>query len=112
MNIHFIFTWVLFLGLFPIGFFWLRRAWKILKEKDYSYVALKKGEPPKNPEKYAPYSAFINLLAGSIFTVTIILIVVFGLHYDIWTAIVGITLWGKLFADFVISRHAHMKWRK
>lgn len=84
----------------------------ILKKKDYSYVALKKGEPPKNPEKYAPYSAFINLLAGSIFTIVIILIVGFGLHYDIWTAIVGITLWGKLFADFIISRHAHMKWRK
>ena len=39
-------TWVLFLALFPIAFFWLRRAWRILLRADYSEVAIKGGEPP------------------------------------------------------------------
>lgn len=99
----------MFLGLFPISFFWLRRAWKIIKHKDYSFVALKKGEPPKNPEKFAPYSAAINLIAGSIFALVIFLIFAIGLPYDIWSAIVGTTLWIKIFADFFLSRLAHYK---
>lgn len=31
-------TWILFLALFPITFFWLRRAWRILAKGDYSEV--------------------------------------------------------------------------
>lgn len=109
LNIHFIFTWVMFLGLFPISYFWLRRAWRIIRLKDYSYVALKKGEPPKNPEKYAPYSGGINLIAGLIFASVIILIIAAALPYETWSAIVGVTLWMKIFADFIISRLAHFK---
>ena len=99
----------MFLGLFPISFFWLRRAWKIIRNKDYSYVALKKGEPPEHPEKYAPYSAGVNLVAGLIFAMVFMMIIASGLPYDIWSAIVGTTLWTKLFADFFISRLAHYK---
>ena len=56
-------TWVLFMALFPITFYWARNAWRILFKRDYSYVALKRGEPPANPEKFAPYAAAINLIA-------------------------------------------------
>lgn len=59
-------TWILFLALFPIAFFWLRRAWRILVRGDYSEVAIKRGEPPANPKKFAPYAAAINLIAGGI----------------------------------------------
>jgi hypothetical protein len=34
-------TWILFLALFPMGFFWLRRAWRILVRRDLSEVTLK-----------------------------------------------------------------------
>jgi len=27
-------TWILFLALFPITFYWLRRAWRIVVRKD------------------------------------------------------------------------------
>jgi hypothetical protein len=30
MDISLALTWILFLGLFPLAFFWLRRAWRIL----------------------------------------------------------------------------------
>jgi len=109
LHIHFILTWIMFLGLFPISYFWLKRAWKIISHKDYSYVALKKGVPPKNPQKYAPYSAAVNLIAGSVFAIVIMLIIAVGLPYDIWSAIVGTTLWTKIFAEFFISRLAHYK---
>ncbi len=111
MNVHIVFTWILFLGIMPLSYFWLRRAWKIIKEKDYSYVALRKGLPPANPQKYAPYSAIINLSAGIIFFVVFFWILLGGLNYDIWSAIVGVTLWMKIFADVIVSRIAHMKWK-
>ncbi|MFY9326775.1 MAG: hypothetical protein WAO76_01935 [Georgfuchsia sp.] len=100
-------TWVLFLALFPISFFWLRRAWRILVRRDFSEVGLKGGESPVNPEKFAPYAAAINLIAGSI-SVTVIIMVSGGLWaYQTWSAVAGVTIWGKFIADFILSRHAH-----
>ena len=100
-------TWLLFLALFPMAFFWLRRAWRIAVRRDFSEVALKRGVPPANPEKYAPYEAAINLIAGGI-AVTMIAGVLLGeLDYNTWTAIAGSTIWCKFFASFALSRQAH-----
>lgn len=103
-------TWLLFLALFPMAFFWLRRFWRIVFKRDYSEVALKGGEPPPNAAKYAPYTAAINLIAGAI-AVTVIFLVVFGTaSYETWTAIAGSTIWMKFFADFIVSRQARPIW--
>jgi hypothetical protein len=100
-------TWILFLALFPMAFIWLRRAWRIAIGRDYSEVALKRGVAPPNAEKFAPYEAAINLIAGAI-AVTVILAVAAGqLDYKTWTAIAGSTIWGKLIASFILARHAH-----
>ena len=96
-------TWILFLALFPIAFFWLRRAWRILVRRDFSEVALKRGQSPPNPEKFAPYEMAVNLVTG-----TVIVAVLLGqLDYAIWSAIAGSTIWCKFFVDFALSRHAH-----
>ena len=105
-------TWIMFIGLFPLSFYWLRRAWLIGIKKNYSFVALKRGVPPENPQKYAKYALGTNLVAGLIFALVILLIVLAMINYSQWTAIVGVTLWMKLFADFILSRHAHSKWKK
>ena len=112
LDIFTVVTWILFLGLFPISFFWLRKAWLIGIKKDYSHVALKKGLPPKNPKKYAPYAVAINLLGGLVLFIVILLIIIAGLHYDTWTAIVGPTIWMKFIADFILSRQAHLMQKK
>jgi hypothetical protein len=100
-------TWVLFLALFPIAFFWLRRAWRILVKHDVSEVALKRGEPPANPEKFAPYAALINMIGGVIILFVIIGVFAGVLAYETWSAIAGSTLWMKFIFDFILSRHAH-----
>jgi len=100
-------TWVLFIALFPIAFFWLRRAWRIAVKRDFSEVALKHGEPPVNQQKYAPYAATINLLAGVIVVVVIIGVLAAYFNYATWSAIAGTTIWLKLIADFILHRHAH-----
>ncbi len=100
-------TWILFLALFPIAFFWLRRAWRILVRGDYSEVAIKRGEPPANPKKFAPYAAAINLIAGGIAVWVIFNVVTGGMEYDTWSAIAGVPIWLKFIADFILSRHAH-----
>jgi small-conductance mechanosensitive channel len=100
-------TWILFLALFPIAFYWFRRAWRILVKRDFSEVALKRGESPANPEKFAPYAAAINFIAGIIIVFVIIGIVSGSLEYETWSAIAGSTLWMKFIFDFILSRQAH-----
>ncbi len=100
-------TWILFLALFPIAYFWLRRAWRIFAKRDFSEVALKRGEPPANAARYAPYTAAINLVCGVVAVYVIFGVLVLGLAFDTWSAIAGTTIWGKFIADFILSRHAH-----
>ncbi|MEO5658245.1 MAG: hypothetical protein ABIQ90_00405 [Polaromonas sp.] len=100
-------TWILFLALFPIAFFWLRRAWRILVKRDFSEVALKRGQSPPNPEKFAPYELAVNLIAGTLIVVVIVAVSLGRLDYSTWSAIAGSTIWCKFFIDFALSRHAH-----
>lgn len=105
-------TWILFLALFPIGFVWLRRAWRIIVGRDFADVALKGGVLPPHPEKYAPYEAGINLVAGIIVVGVILSVLSGALEYQTWSAIAGSTIWCKFFASFALSRQAHTHWGK
>ncbi len=106
-------TWILFLALFPISFFWMRRAWRIFVKRDFSEVGLKRGVAPANPEKFAPYTGALNLVCGAITVCTILGVLTGSLGYETWSAIGGSTIWIKFFLDFIISRHAHpVKWGK
>lgn len=100
-------TWVLFLALFPIAFYWLRRAWRIIVRRDFSEVALKNGEPPANPAKFAPIAAAINVIGGIVVGAVIVGVLGGYFAYDTWSAMAGVTIWSKLMADFVLRRHAH-----
>lgn len=104
----FILNWIFLLALFPVAFFWLRRAWRIFFKRDFSEVALKKGVPPPDAEKYAPYEMIINLLGGVVMVFVLVAVLGFqALERQDWIAIAGSTLWMKLFASFALSRHAH-----
>lgn len=100
-------TWILFLALFPISFYWLRRVWRIVIRRDFSEVALKGGEPPPNPAKFAPYSVAIHLVAAGVLIVAIMGVFAGEYTYETWSAMAGITLWFKVLADFILARHAH-----
>ena len=100
-------TIILFVALFPMAFIWLRRAYRIFIKKNYAEVALKNGDPPANPEKYATYTGMINLVAGSVAVVTILGVAAALLEYKVWSAMAGLTIWIKVFADFIVSRQAH-----
>ena len=106
-NVNVALTWILLLALCPICFFWLRRAWRILVRRNYTEVAIKRGEPPANPARYAPYAAAINLIAGAVVLWVIVGVLLGRLAYDTWTAMAGVTIWLKFIADFILSRHAH-----
>jgi hypothetical protein len=105
-------TWILFLALFPISFVWLRRAWRIVVNRDFSEVGIKRGESPPKPEKFAPFEMAINLVAG------VVLVCVIGAvrggfwEYSTGSAIAGSTIWCKFIASFALSRHAHASWLK
>lgn len=107
LDVTVVVTWILFLALFPMAFIWLRRAWRIFIRKDYSEVALKRGEGPPNPKAWAPATGLINLAAGLIALGTIIAVIGAFLPYETWSAIAGSTLWIKIFADYIVSRQAH-----
>ncbi len=107
MSIHQATAWILLLVQFPLAFFWLRRAWRIVVRKDYSEVALKGGESPSRPRRFAPWAALINAVAGGIAVGVIVSVLVIGTPFESWTAVAGSTIWMKLIADFILSRHAH-----
>lgn len=100
-------TWILFLALFPVAFYWLRRAWRIARHRDFSDVGLKRGIAPQNPEKFAPYALIINLTGGGIIVLVIGSVLLGRWAYETWSAVAGLTIWSKLIADFILSRHAH-----
>lgn len=100
-------NWILFLALFPMAFFWLRRAWRILVRRDFSEVALKGGEPPADAARWAPWEMVINGVAGIVVVFVIFGVLVTGMPFDTWTAIAGSTIWCKFFASFALGRHAH-----
>ncbi|MFP5466309.1 MAG: hypothetical protein ACLGG8_02110 [Gammaproteobacteria bacterium] len=103
-----IFNWIFLLALFPVAFFWLRRAWRILVKRDFSEVALKKGMPPPNAEKFAPYEMAINLVGGVVMVGVLVAVLGFqALESDDWIAVAGSTLWIKLFLSFALGRQAH-----
>lgn len=107
MSIY-IFNWIFLLALFPVAFFWIRRAWRILYQRDFSEVALKKGVPPPDAEKYAPYEMILNLLGGLVIVGLLIAVLGFqALSSEQWVGIAGTTLWMKLLLSFALSRHAH-----
>ena len=103
-----LFNWIFLLVLFPVAFFWLRRGYRIFVKRDFSEVALKKGLPPANAEKYAPYELMINLVGGVVLVGVLVAVLGFqALKSEDWIAIAGVTLWVKLFASFALGRQAH-----
>lgn len=100
-------TWLLFLALFPMAFFWLRRAWRIFIKKNYAEVALKRGLPPAHPKKWAPLVGLVNLFCGGMAVWIIFAVVAARYNYDTWSAMAGLTIWGKIIADFIIRSQAH-----
>ena len=106
-DIGVILTWILFLALFPMAFFWLRRAWRIFIKKNYSEVATKRGLPPKSRKKWAPIVGLLNLVCGVIVIWIIISILLALYSYQTWSAFAGLTIWGKIIADFIIRFQAH-----
>lgn len=106
-HISTVITWILFLALFFMAFFWLRRAYRIFIKRDYSEVALKGGEPPANPKKWATATGLVNLVTGMLALIAIIGVLIGYFHYQTWTTIAGTTIWLKIFADFIVSRQAH-----
>lgn len=107
MSIY-IFNWIFLLALFPVAFFWLRRAWRILFRRDFSEVALKKGVPPPDAEKFAPYEMVLNLIGGVVMVAVLVAVLGFqALASEDWVAIAGTTLWMKLLLSFALGRHAH-----
>lgn len=101
-------TWILFIAMFPISFVWLRRAWRIFVNKDYSEVAISRGVTPPNAARYAPFTGLLNFVAGLIMIYTIGSIIIGGMAYETWSALAGSTIWMKIILDFVIGRQARL----
>jgi hypothetical protein len=100
-------NWILFLALFPLSFFWLRRAWRIFIQKNYADVALKGGKAPAHQEKWALIVGLLNLVAGGACIWTIVGVAGAFYDYDTWSAIAGTTIWGKILADWIVRMQAH-----
>ena len=77
-------------------------------KRDFSEVALRRGESPPNPAHWAPYEMAINGLAATAVSFVIVGVLMGALPYATWSAIAGTTIWCKFFASFGLGRHAHL----
>lgn len=110
-------TWILFIALFPMVFFWWRRAFRIYVKGDYSEVCIRKGKAPEKPKKWAMISGVINIVAGSMALLVIVKVLLFTYYYkdinfiadsfNAWSEVAGVTIWGKIIADYILKRQAH-----
>lgn len=107
LYLSFFLNWLIWLALFPIAYFWLRRAWKIAVRRDFSEVALKKGEAAPQAQKWAPYELVLCLIGGVIVLVCIPAALLGVWSFDVWSAVAGSTIWSKLMLSFALGRHAH-----
>jgi len=101
-------NWILLLGLVVLAVVWLREAWRIAIQRDFSRVALRRGEPPPDPARVAPYAAVVNLLGGTVAAATVLWVLIEQPPYEAWNAMGGVTIWLKVFANFILARHAHV----
>lgn len=116
LDVSTVMFWLLFLALFPISFTWFRRAYRIIRIKDYSEVALSRGVSPPNASRYAPFAAAVNVIAGLSLVFVILSVVLFGAFgivwlnpdFQNWVAVAGSTIWLKIIFDFIISQQAKM----
>lgn len=116
LDVSTVMFWLLFLALFPISFTWFRRAYRIIRNKDYSEVALSRGVSPPNASRYAPFAAAVNVIAGLSLVFVILSVVLFGAFgivwlnpdFQHWVAVAGSTIWLKIIFDFIISQQAKM----
>lgn len=99
-------TWILFLALFPIAFFGCagRGASCSARTTRRSASSAASRQPiRKDSPLYVCYQPDLRRhhCPGD-------LSVVLGLWaYETWSAVAGVTIWGKFIADFILSRHAH-----
>ncbi len=110
-------AWILFLALFPMVFFWWRKAWRIFFKKDYSDVCIKKGKAPARPKKWAIFVGIGNILSGAVALLIIVKVGLFTYYYhDInfiadtfsaWSEVIGITIWVKILFEFILKQQAH-----
>jgi hypothetical protein len=80
--------------------------------RDFSEVAVRRGEPAPNAEEFAPFEMAINLISGLVILGVIVSVVTGAWTYSTWSAVAGSTIWCKFFASFALSRHAHAAWSK
>ena len=102
-------TWILFIALFPIALFWVRRAWHIGMRSDHREFALKGGEPLADGPRGAPSTSAHYAAVAGVGVVGVILAVAARLlTYAQWSAVDSSTIWCKFIGDFALSRHARM----
>jgi hypothetical protein len=84
----------------------LRRAWRIVFRRDSSEVALRRGTPLPDAERFVSQPGVAKLVTGGVTVATTLLVVVVAVPYATWSAIAGSMIRTRFCADFSVSRYA------
>ena len=102
-------TWLMFIGLFPLGIGMLFRAWKIGAHKDYRYVADWRGRGIQDGKRWATPVLGINALGGAGLLTVGVLVILVALPFAIWTGATALIIWSYFFALQTIVHRAKIK---
>ncbi len=103
------FVWVarlMFIGIFPLGFGMLYRAWRIGMRKDFRYVADWRGRPIQDGERWARPVMSINGAGGAGLLTVGILVLLIGLPFAMWSGATALILWSYFFALQIVVQRA------
>ncbi|PPE69109.1 hypothetical protein IS481_02470 [Caldimonas thermodepolymerans] len=100
-------AWLLLLLGIALAALCLKRAWTIIVRRNFAEVAVRRGQPPRDPERWAPYAAGIHLVCGALMTGAVLAALLGLAPYATWTGTIGLTLWGYLLALHLLARAAH-----
>lgn len=102
-------AWLLLLLGLALAALCFRRAWTILVKRNFAEVAVRRGEAPADPERWAPYAAVIHLVAGAVVSAAVLAALLGWAPFETWSSAIGLTLWTYLFALHMLARRAHVR---
>ncbi|WP_119153855.1 hypothetical protein [Caldimonas tepidiphila] len=107
-----VFAWLLLLLALALAALCFRRAWTILVRRNFAEVAVRQGQAPADPARWAPYAAVIHLVAGAVVLASVLAALLGLAPFSTWSSTVGLTLWIYLFALHLLARRAHVQGKR
>lgn len=97
---------LMFLGIFPIAWLLLRRAWRVGVRSELRYVVDWHGVALPDPARWARPWVLIHLGAGVCLLAVAAGVLVLGVSFEAWASLVALAIWTYYLLQHLLARRA------